>query len=206
MIAALHGKLLEKDANSVVIDVGGVGYEVTIPLSTFYLLGDIGTDVDLRIHTYVREDALQLFGFSSASDRSLFLRLIAVSGIGPKLAVSMLSAMGSEEIVTAISTDNLAALTSIPGIGKKTAERMVIELRDKIADLASAASAAAAGANGGASAAESAEALDDALSALVNLGYQQKAADKALKKAVQEGTELSVQKLLKRGLQILARN
>ncbi len=204
MIAALSGKLIEKNANSVVIDVGGIGYEVTIPLSTFYSLGDLGSDVSLRIHTYVREDALQLFGFGSAPDRTLFLRLIAVSGIGPKLAVAMLSAMGSGEIVSAISSDNLAALTSIPGIGRKTAERMVIELRDKIADLATSESAAVAGANG--SYGDGSEALDDALSALVNLGYQQKAADKALKKAVQEGTELSVQKLLKRGLQILARS
>lgn len=204
MIAALSGKLIEKDANTVVVDVGGVGYEVTIPLSTYYSLGEIGSDVSLRIHTYVREDTLQLYGFSSAADRSLFLRLVAVSGIGPKLAVSMLSAMSSEEIVSAVQTDNLAALTSIPGIGRKTAERMVIELRDKIADLAPASAAAAAGAN--ASGTSASEAVDDALSALVNLGYQKKAADKALRKAVDEGTELSVQKLLKRGLQILARN
>jgi len=204
MIAALSGKLIEKEANTVVIEAGGVGYEVTIPLSTFYSLGELGTVVSLRIHTYVREDALQLFGFSSGSDRALFLRLIAVSGIGPKLAVAMLSAMGSDEIVSAITTDNIAALTSIPGIGKKTAERMIIELRDKIAELAPVGAAAAAAAAAGGS--SGSEAVDDALSALINLGYQRKAADKALKKAVQEGTEMSVQKLLKRGLQILARN
>lgn len=203
MIAALTGKLIEKDANSVVIDAGGVGYEVTIPLSTFYLLGEPGAEVSLRIYTYVREDTLQLFGFSSAAERTLFLKLIAVSGIGPRLAVSMLSGMSPDEIVAAIRTDNLAALTSVPGVGKKTAERMVIELRDKIADIAPAEAAKAATATG--SDAEP-DAFEDALSALINLGYKPKAAERELRKAMREGTEMSVQKLLKRSLQLLAGN
>ncbi|REJ77982.1 MAG: Holliday junction branch migration protein RuvA [Acidobacteria bacterium] len=201
MISAISGKLLEKDAASVVVDVHGVGYEVTIPLSTFYLLGETGSDVSLRIYTYVREDTLQLFGFSSKAERGLFLKLIAVSGIGPKLAVSMLSGMSPEEIVSAIRSDDVAKLTSIPGVGKKTAERMVVELRDKMGDFAAEPAAKAATATG-----EDVEsdAFEDALSALVNLGYRPKAAERELRKAVREGTEMTVQKLLKRSLQLLA--
>ena len=136
MIAYLSGKIIEKEANTVIIDVSGIGYEATIPLSTFYELGEVGEEVSLRIFTYVREDTLQLFGFNTLQERELFLKLITVSGIGPKVGISMLSGMNSDEIIAAIRTDNLARLTSIPGIGKKTAERMVIELRDKVADLA----------------------------------------------------------------------
>lgn len=202
MIASLTGKLLEKDASFAVIDVNGVGYEVSIPLSTFYLLGDEGSDVSLRTYTYVREDTLQLFGFSSKAERSLFLKLIAVSGIGPKLAVSMLSGMSPEEIVGAIRAENIAAITSIPGVGRKTAERIVIELRDKIAEFTEQAAAAAAGA--ASAEASDPDVFEDALSALVNLGYKQKAAERELRKAVREGTEMSVQKLLKRSLQLLA--
>jgi len=204
MISSLTGKLAEKDANNVVIDVNGVGYDVTISLSTFYSLGDVGTDIGLRIFTYVREDTLQLFGFSSKAERALFLKLITVSGIGPKLAVSMLSGMSPDEMVAAIRTDNLAALTSIPGVGRKTAERVVIELRDKLADVAP--QAAAAAGDSGAAAVAGTEVYDDAPTALVNLGYKQQAADRELKHAVQEGTEMPVQKLLKRSLQRLARN
>lgn len=188
----------------MVIDVGGVGYDVTISLSTFYSLGEAGSDISLRIFTYVREDTLQLFGFSSKAERALFLKLITVSGIGPKLAVSMLSGMSPDEMVAAIRTDNLAALTSIPGVGKKTAERVVIELRDKLGDIAP--QAAAAAGDAGTMAVAGSEVYDDALSALVNLGYKQQAAERELKKAVQEGTEMTVQKLLKRSLQRLARN
>ena len=135
MIAYLSGKLLEKEANSVIVDVGGVGYDVMIPLSTFYDLGEIGEDVSLRIFTYVREDTLQLFGFKTIRERELFLLLISVSGIGPKSAITALSGMSADEIIGAIRQNNLARLNSIPGVGKKTAERLVIELRDKIAKL-----------------------------------------------------------------------
>ncbi len=204
MISSLTGKLAEKDASIVVIDVAGVGYEVTIPLSTFYSLGEPGSEISLRIYTYVREDTLQLYGFSSLPERSLFLKLITVSGIGPKLAVGMLSGMSPEEMVAAIRTDDLAALTSIPGVGRKTAERVVIELRDKIADIAPKAAAAAGGAESDTVAVS--DVYDDALSALVNLGYKQQAAERELKKAVREGTEMTVQKLLKRSLQLLARS
>ncbi len=132
MIAYLSGKLLEKQATAVILDVGGVGYEVTIPLSTFYELGEVGDAVELRIYTHVREDALQLFGFRTLRERELYLKLISVNGIGAKSGITMLSGMSADEIVTAIRTDNLARLTSIPGVGKKTAERLVIELRDKL--------------------------------------------------------------------------
>lgn len=203
MIAFLSGKLLEKDANSVIVDVGGVGYEVTIPLSTFYELGDVGSDVNLRIYTYVREDSLLLFGFKTTRERELYLKLISVQGIGAKSGIAMLSGMSADEIVAAIRTDNLARLTSIPGVGKKTAERLVIELRDKVGDLAAGVSA---GTSMAAAAAIGVDAVfDDALSALVNLGYQKQAAEKALQQVIKEGGELSVQKLLRQALQRLAK-
>jgi Holliday junction DNA helicase RuvA len=203
MIAHLSGKLLEKHANSVIVDVGGVGYDVTIPLSTFYVLGDEGTEVSVRIYTHVREDAIQLFGFSSTRERDLFLRLISVQGIGPKLGITMLSGMSADEMIAAIRTNNVIRIKTIPGVGQKTAERVVIELRDKIVELA------ADGAGGAETSASSGlpsnEVFDDAISALVNLGYQRALAEKALKQASQEGTELTVQKLLRRSLQILAK-
>jgi Holliday junction DNA helicase RuvA len=202
MIAYLSGKLREKQANQVIIDVGGVGYDVSIPLSTFYDLGEEGSDVELRIYTHVREDAIQLFGFKTNRERDLYLKLISVQGIGAKSGVTMLSGMSADEIITAIRTDNLARLTSIPGVGRKTAERLVIELRDKLGEL----SPSTAGAAASASNDMPADAVfDDALSALVNLGYQKHSAEKALNQALKDGTEQSVQKLLRRGLQILAK-
>ena len=203
MIGFLSGKLVEKEANSVQVDVGGVGYEVTIPLSTFYELGDVGSEVQLRIFTHVREDALQLFGFKTAREKDLYLKLISVQGIGAKSGITMLSGMSADEIVGAIRTDNIARLTSIPGVGKKTAERMVIELRDKVGEMAAAAGAGAQVSAG--SAVGSDEAFDDALSALVNLGYQRNAAEKALQQVMKNGADLNVQKLLRLALQRLAR-
>ncbi len=203
MIAYLSGNLLEKEANLIIVDVGGVGYEVIIPLSTFYDLGEIGEDVSLRIYTYVREDIFQLFGFKTIRERELFLLLISVSGIGPKSAITALSGMSADEIIGAIRQNNLARLNSIPGVGRKTAERLVIELRDKIAKL-SAVSAEEMRAEGIPQTSGD-DVYDDAISALVNLGYQRNAAEKALKQAMQEGTEMSVQKLLRRSLQLLAK-
>jgi len=200
MIGFLSGKILEKDANTVIVDVGGVGYEVTIPLSTFYELGEIGSDVQLRIYTLVREDALQLFGFKTSRERDIYLKLISVQGIGAKSGIAMLSGMNADEIVAAIRTNNLVRLTSIPGVGKKTAERMVIELRDKIGELSVGAAASAS-----ASDHASDTVFDDALSALVNLGYQRNAAEKALQDASKDGAEMSVQKLLRAALQKLAK-
>lgn len=203
MIAYLSGKLLEKDANLVIIDVGGVGYEVSIPLSTFYELGEIGADVTLRVQTIVREDAFQLFGFKTLREKELFLLLISVSGIGPKSAITALSGMSADEIISAIRQNNLARLNSIPGVGKKTAERIVIELRDKITKLSVIAGEEMK--SEGLSVSSGNAVMDDAISALTNLGYNNAAAEKALKQAMQEGTELSVQKLLRRSLQLLAK-
>ena len=206
MIAHLSGKLLYKQTTTVILDVGGVGYEVTIPLSTFYDLEDAGNEVKLRIYTHVREDTLQLYGFKTARERELFQQLISVSGIGPKSAIAMLSGMSADEIVTAIRTNNYARLTSIPGVGKKTAERLVIELRDKIAALSSPALEEEFTAQAGAGAPASEDAVrDDALSALINLGYQKASAEKAITAAVQEGGDISVEAILRRALRTLAR-
>lgn len=199
MIAHLTGKLLEKNANTAIVDVGGVGYEVSIPLSTFYELGEEGADVSLRIYTHVREDAIQLFGFKSIRERDLYLRLISVQGIGPKLGITILSGMSADEIVAAIRSNNLVKITSIPGIGRKTAERLVIELRDKVGEMSAEGTPEA-------TAPLAIDAVfDDALSALVNLGYQRAAAEKAVKQAATDSEEHTVQKLLRRSLQILAK-
>lgn len=203
MIGYLSGKIIEKNANVVIMDVGGVGYEVHIPLSTFYELGDAGADVQLRIYTHVREDAIQLFGFKTARERELYLKLISVQGVGAKSGITMLSGMSADEIIAAIRTDNLAKLTAIPGVGKKTAERLVIELRDKIGELSSGVSAGVSMAAGAAIGGEGV--FDDALSALVNLGYRKEAAEKAIQQAIKDGTELNVQKLLRSALQRLAK-
>lgn len=201
MIAYLSGKLLEKQASTAIIETGGVGYEVSIPLSTFYELGEVGSDVELRIYTHVREDAIQLFGFKTLHERDLYLKLISVQGIGPKSGIAMLSGLNADEIVAAIRSNNLARLTAIPGVGRKTAERLVIELRDKVGLAGS----DAADPSSPSAQLPSNAVFDDALSALINLGYQKSAAEKALDKAAKEGTELTVQKLLRRALQILAK-
>lgn len=209
MIAHLSGTLLFKQATSVTLDVGGVGYEVTIPVTTFYDMEEPGAQVSLRIYTHVREEALQLFGFKTARERELFMLLISVSGIGPKSGIAMLSGMSADEIITAIRTNNLARLTSIPGVGKKTAERLVIELRDKMTGLTSAAFeeelAARAAAGDGAGRPSEDAVREDTLSALVNLGYQKAAAEKAVTQAISEGGELSVELLLRRSLRHLSK-
>jgi Holliday junction DNA helicase RuvA len=202
MIAHLTGKLLEKHANTAILDVNGVGYEVSIPLSTFYELGEDGSDISLRIYTHVREDAIQLFGFKTTRERDLYLRLISVQGIGPKLGITILSGMSADEIVGAIRSNNLVKITSIPGIGRKTAERMVIELRDKIVELGSPANEKEGSET---TSAVVDDVYEDALSALINLGYQRVAAEKAVKQAATESEEYNVQKLLRRSLQILAK-
>lgn len=204
MIAYLSGKIFEKDANRVIVDVGGVGYEVAIPLSTFYELGEKGEPVELKIHTVVREDALALFGFRTNREKELFMHLISVSGIGPKSAITALSGMSADEFISAIRQNNLVRLSSIPGVGKKTAERMVIELRDKVVKLSGIASEEIKQ-EGDVEVPTGDEVFDDALSALVNLGYQRAAAEKALKNAVQDGGGSNVQKLLRRALQLLAK-
>ncbi|MBK9155729.1 MAG: Holliday junction branch migration protein RuvA [Chloracidobacterium sp.] len=203
MIAFLSGKLLEKLPGSVIVDVNGVGYEVAIPLSTYYDIGEPGTEIELRIHTNVREDAIQLFGFRTQRDKDLFLRLLSVQGVGARSAISMLSGLNADEIIDAVRTGNLARLTAIAGVGRKTAERLVVELRDKVAELSAGPSAGAASSPAASSGSDTA--FDDALSALVNLGYQRSAAERALQQASQEGIEQNVQKLLRAALQKLAK-
>jgi len=203
MIAYLSGKLLEKQANTLIVDVGGVGYEVSIPLSTFYEIGDIGSDVQLRIYTHVREDAIQLFGFKTNRERELYLRLISVQGIGAKSGIAMLSGMSADELILALRTEDLAKLSTIPGVGRKTAERMVIELRDKVGDVTVEGTSALDATTTGSLPVD--DVFEDALSALVNLGYQRNAAEKALQIAGKEVTDTTVQKLLRRSLQVLAK-
>jgi Holliday junction DNA helicase RuvA len=207
LIAHLSGTLLSKQPTAAIVDVGGVGYEVVIPLSTFYELGENGSQVQLRIYTHVREDALQLYGFKTARERELFLQLISVNGVGPSLAIKLLSGMNADEMIASIRTNNLVRLVAIPGVGRKTAERLVVDLRDKIAALSSpaledefAAKAAAAG-----ELASTDSMRDDAMSALANLGYQRAAAEKAVKNAIDEGGDLSVEVILRRSLRSLAK-
>lgn len=171
MIAHLRGTLIEKHPNQAIVETGGVGYDVVISVPTFSGLPEVGSPVALHVHTHVREDALALFGFGSREEKRLFEKLITVSGIGPKLAVTILSGMAAEALGKAIRGNDLAALTRIPGIGKKTAERMVLELRDKIPPAASEVEAVPA---------TSTAVEEDALSALLNLGYARPAAERAL--------------------------
>jgi Holliday junction DNA helicase RuvA len=206
MIAHLSGTLLSKQANLVILDVAGVGYEVTIPLSTFYDLEDLGSPVQLRIYTHVREDALQLYGFKTARERELFMRLISVSGIGPKLGITLLSGMSADEMIASIRTNNLARLTLIPGVGRKTAERLVVELREKVAALSSPELEEELGAKPEVREVPTEEGVRaDALSALLNLGYQRTGAEKAIDSALGEGGDLSVESVLRRSLRKLAR-
>jgi len=205
MIAHLSGTLLSKQANSVIVDVSGVGYEVNIPLSTFYDLEDLGSTVQLRIYTHVREDAIQLFGFKTARERELFLKIISVTGIGPKLGITLLSGMSADEMIASIRTNNLARLTLIPGVGRKTAERLILELREKIADLSSAQLEEELGAKPEAAELTEDTVRADALSALLNLGYQRSGAEKAIDAALGEGGDVTVESILRRGLKKLAR-
>lgn len=206
MIAHLSGTLLSKQANSVIVDVAGVGYEVTIPLSTFYDLEDVNSSVQLRIYTHVREDTLQLFGFRTTRERELFLKIISVTGIGPKLGITLLSGMSADEMIASIRTNNLARLTLIPGVGRKTAERLIMELREKVAELSSAQLEEELGAQPDAGAPPSEDAVRaDALSALLNLGYQRSGAEKAIDSALGEGGDLTVESILRRTLKKLAR-
>lgn len=207
MIAHLSGTLLFKLPNSVILDVGGVGYEVNIPVSTFFNLEEPGSKVQLRIYTHVKEDALQLYGFKTARERELFVRLISVSGIGPKLGITLLSGMSADEMIASIRTNNLARLTLIPGVGRKTAERLVMELRDKVAALSSAELEEELGATTATGTPVPTEDTmrSDVLSALLNLGYQRGAAEKAVTAALDEGGDISVESILRRSLRKLAK-
>ncbi|HUP41362.1 MAG TPA: Holliday junction branch migration protein RuvA [Vicinamibacterales bacterium] len=199
MIAHLRGRLLEKHPNRVIVDVSGVGYDVHVPLSTFYEMAEPGEEIALRIHTHVREDALLLYGFATPLELQIFERLISVSGIGPKLALAVLSGIEPNELVSAIRTANVARLTGIPGIGKKIAERIGLELKDKMASFVAAemppSHTSAAG-----------ETLrDDVLSALMNLGYHRPLAERAVDSAIKKSTSSSFESILRYALRELAR-
>ena len=191
MIAHLRGKLLAKHPNQAVVETAGVGYDVTISVPTFSELPALGTEVALHIHTHVREDMIALYGFLRPSEKLLFEKLITVSGIGPKLAITILSGMAADEMVGAIRGNDIARLTRIPGIGKKTAERMVLELRDKLPQSMPAAAPAVPAMNA---------TEEDVLSALINLGYQRAAAEKALASAKKDGKTASFDSLFRDAL------
>jgi holliday junction DNA helicase RuvA len=200
MIAQLSGKLLSKQPNRVIVDVNGVGYEVNVPLSTFYEMGEIGAPVQLLIHTHVREDTISLFGFKSAKEKQMFEQLTSVSGIGPKLGITILSGMSVAELIPAIRESNWVRLTSIPGVGRKTAERLVVELRDKLIKV----EAIPAGAVSPLRAIPQQE--EDVISALVNLGYPKASAEQAMRKAISlNGTNQTFESLLKNSLQQLSK-
>jgi Holliday junction DNA helicase RuvA len=206
MIAQLSGTLLSKEPNSVIVDVSGVGYDVSIPLSTFYDLGDEGSPVKLRIYTHVKEDALQLYGFNTARERELFVNFISVSGIGPKIGIALLSGMSADELIASIKNNNLARLTLIPGVGRKTAERLIVDLREKMSALSVPEVDHEAGRPAEASTASTEDNVrSDALSALFNLGYQRSAAEKAVDAALGDGGEITVESVLRRSLRKLAR-
>lgn len=192
MIAQLHGRLINKSPARLLLEVNGVGYDIAIPLSTYEKLGQVGESTTVFTHLLVREDALQLFGFATQEEKQLFLHLLTVNGVGPKVAQSILSGCTVETFCRYIQHNEVGALTAIPGIGKKTAERLVVELRDRLAGLAFAAESATAPA-------VSAQA-NEALLALVSLGYPRPAAEKAIKRAVEENGALSVEALVKAAL------
>lgn len=197
MIAHLRGTLLEKHPNQAVIEAAGVGYDVTIPVSTFSVLPEPGQEVRLRVHTHVREDAIALFGFASQEEKFLFERLISVSGIGPKLATTVLSGLAAAELIAAIRAGEVARLVRIPGVGKKTAERIVLELREKLPEAPGAVAAGPAGA-------AALSATDrDVLSALVNLGCTQAAAESAVKKAKAAGAGAEFEPLFRKSLELM---
>ena len=204
MIAHLSGTLLSKQATSVIVDVSGVGYEVNIPLSTFYDLEDTGSNVKLRIYTHVKEDALQLYGFKTARERELFINFISVSGIGPKLGIALLSGMSADELIASIRSNNLARLTLIPGVGKKTAERLIVDLREKMAALSTSQLEEETGAQPATAEGSPEDSVrSEALSGLMNLGYQRSAAERAIDSALGEGGDISVESILKRSLKKL---
>ncbi len=199
MIGHLRGTIFEKHPNRVIVDVDGVGYDVFVPLSTFYGLGEPGSEIALRIHAHVREDAFTLYGFATVLEQALFERLIGVSGIGPKLALAVLSGIEPLELVRAIERGDVARLTAIPGVGKKTSERVVLELKDRLPK----AETVAVGPGGVAP--EAPLMRDDLLSALMNLGYHRPLAEKAVDAAVKTTPDGSFELTLKQALRELAK-
>jgi Holliday junction DNA helicase RuvA len=196
MIGQLRGRLADKRPNQVLVDVGGVGYLVQVPLSTYAALGELHTEVTLLIHTHVREDALALYGFLSSREKHFFEMLLSASGVGPSLALKILSGMSVEELVPAIRGGDLVRLTKIPGVGRKTAERMVVELKDKLDAVTVESERPVASSPAGIEA--------DVVSALVNLGYDARAAESAVGEAKREAGVANFEKLLRASLQILS--
>jgi Holliday junction DNA helicase RuvA len=199
VIAQLRGRILEKHPNRIVVDVGGVGYDVFVPLSTFYGLGDVGSDISLRIHTHVREDALALYGFRTILEQDLFERLIGVSGIGPKVGLGVLSGIEPLELMRAIERSDVARLTAIPGVGRKTSERIVLELKDRLprVQVEDTVAGEVETAPGGL--------RDDVLSALLNLGYHRPLAEKAVAAAIKVVPDGGFERTLKQSLRELAK-
>ena len=198
MIAHLRGRILDKHPNRLTLDVAGVGYDVQVPLSTFYTCGDLGAEIALRIHTHVREDALALYGFATPLELTMFERLIAVNGIGPKLALAVLSGIDARDLVHAIERDDVARLVVIPGVGKKTAERICVELRDRLPkDIDRAAGEPAATSAG--------SMRDDVVSALANLGYHRQTIEKVLEPQFAKGAEQRFEDVLRAALKQLSR-
>jgi Holliday junction DNA helicase RuvA len=190
MIAYLRGRLLEKRPNQVIVDVNGVGYDIQIPVSTFSRLGDSGAEVKLYIYTHVREDTLALYGFLASKDKILFERLISVSGIGPRLAITLLSGMDTEELSTALRRGEVQRLIRVPGVGRKTAERLILELRDKLGPV-DAATRAPAGID------------EEVISALLNLGCARPAAEAAVDKARKNGAPEDFEPLFRAALSLV---
>jgi Holliday junction DNA helicase RuvA len=195
MIGYLRGRLLEKQPNRLLVDVQGVGYDVQVPLSTFYGLPEPGGEVSLRVHTHVREDVIALFGFATGLELQIFERLIAVSGIGPKVALAVLSGIEVADLTRAVRLGDVARLTAIPGIGKKTAERIVLEIRDRLPHAEAVAAGVTAGPAGAAG-----DLRGDLLSALLNLGYHRTLAEKAIDAALEAPGEATFERLLKLAL------
>ena len=196
MIASLTGKLRRKANDYLIVDVAGVGYQVQVPLSTYYVLPEVGEEICLSIHTHVREDTLSLFGFLTEAEKEMFLLTLGVSGIGPKLALSILSSLSVVEITSAIFAADDSKLCTIPGIGKKTAARMVLELKDKIKFLPKAQAMPGQPEAG-------TDVVEDAVSALVNLGYKKPLAEEVLKKVRQSKPESPVEDLIREALSLL---
>jgi Holliday junction DNA helicase RuvA len=195
MIGQLRGRILRKSPQEALVDVGGVGYRVQIPVSTFYRLAEEGAEVQLRVHTHVREDQLALFGFATRGEQALFERLIEVSGVGPRLAINILSGIEAPELVAALRGSDVARLTRIPGVGKKTAERLVVELKDKMPPPAPDEAEGTAAPRG---------LKEDLLSALANLGYSRPEAERGVDRALKEDAGGRFEDLLRRALRVLS--
>ena len=200
MIASIKGLMSHKSATEIIVDVNGIGYRLFVPLSTFYVLPEIGESVSLNVYTHVKEDALQLFGFHTPEEKKIFQLMISVSGIGPRLAMNILSGVSARDLSEALAAGNLAKLMNIPGIGRKMAERLVFELKDKVIKLAEDSAITVSGSDK----APHESVMDDALSALINLGYKNNLAKQALEKVTQEKSEgITLEELLKQTLKML---